>query len=206
GFGLGELVVSAALCYQGLCRAVRLDLLGHVVHREYDVYGTGGDGTLRHAAVLGLARMLRQGEAAVFLDLANSERAVRTGTAQDYTDGLLAVCLGERSQKMIDRRTLDTPTLQLRQTQVGVDGIEVGIGRNHVDVVRLQRSGLHHLTHRHLRVRLQRLHEVALVLGRKMHYHHTRKTRFRGHATEEGAQRFQAAGGCADTDDAEIPG
>src|SRR5262249_1444957 len=48
-------------------------------------------------------------------------------------------------------------------------------------------------------------HEVALVLGRKMQHHHARKTRLRGHATEEGAQRLQAAGRCADTDDAEIP-
>ena len=62
---------------------------------------------------------------------------------------------GERGEEMVDRRTFLPPFLKLGQPQVGVDRVEVGVRRNDVHMIRLEKSRVAYLLDRKPCVRLQ---------------------------------------------------
>lgn len=164
GFRRRQAILGVRFRDRGLSGAVADELFRDVADRQHHVDGAGVDGALRHAAVLGLVRILRDREASTFLDPADSEGPVRAGARQDHADSRFSVRLGQRTQEVIDGRTPGAPALELRQPQVRVDGVQIRIGRDHVDPVALECDGPHHLADRHLRVGLQHLYEVALML------------------------------------------
>ena len=82
---------------------------------------------------------------------------------------LAVVRLGQRAEKVVDRGPLLTPLLQLRQTQMRVNRVQIGVRRNDIDLVRLQRQRLCDLAHGNVNVGLEDFGQVALMLWRKMH-------------------------------------
>ena len=62
-----------------------------------------------------------------------------------------------------------------------VDRAQVAVGRDDVNVVRLQQRVLADLLNGKRDVRLQQLRHVALVVGRKMNHDHKRQAAIGGH-------------------------
>jgi len=84
---------------------IRADPRRHLLHRQHDIDEAGRDGVARHIAVFGLAGVLRERKAAVFLDALESSRTVGTSTGQDHADRPRTVRLGKRMKKDVHWRS-----------------------------------------------------------------------------------------------------
>ena len=167
------------------------DLLRHLGHGEHEVDEAGGDGALGHPVVLGFVGVLHDGEAALLLDLLDAERAVRPRPGKDDADRVPVVGAGEGAEEVVDGGALDAPLLQLGKAEVGVDGVEVLPRRDNVDAVRLQRGLVRHLHDGHLHVRLEKVGEVALMLGREVHHDDEGQPVLLRHVGKERLEGFQ---------------
>ncbi len=79
-----------------------------------------------------------------------------------------------------------------------VNRVQIGVRRNDIDLVRLQRQRLCDLAHGHVNVGLEDFGQVALVLWRKMHDNHVGQAAVIGNTLEKRLQSGQAAGRSAD--------
>jgi hypothetical protein len=86
---------------------------------------------------------------------------------------------------MVDRRPFLPPLFQLGEPQMGIDCVQIRIGRNDVNMVPLESRCVAYLLNRKAHMRLQQLREVALMVGRKMNYHHEREAAVRRYVFEK---------------------
>src|SRR6185503_3329804 len=103
---------------------------------------------LRHSVKLSFVRVLNDNEASFRLDVFQSKRAVGTSTGQNDANRLAVVSAGKGSKKMVDRGTRAPLAFQFRKPQMSIDRAEIGIGRNHVNIVRQKCRGLGYLADR----------------------------------------------------------
>jgi len=73
-----------------------------VTKRPHPVDHAGRDRRARHAAVLGFG-ILRDGQAAAFVDALDADRAVAVEARQHHRDRMRTVRVGERAEEKIDR-------------------------------------------------------------------------------------------------------
>ena len=69
---------------------------------EDEVHAAGGHGAARHR-VVARGLILREGDPALGLDGLQPDRAVGGGAGENHADGTLALILGQRFEKEIDR-------------------------------------------------------------------------------------------------------
>ena len=155
-------------------------------------------------SIAGLVGVLRDDEAALFLDGFQPEAAVGAGSRKDHADGARAVVLRQRVQQEVERQARAVARLGLREVQGAVADGEIGAGRNDIEVVALERHSVGGLPHGHRRVAGQQVHHHAFVGRIEM------LDQDEGHAVA-GRQRVQqlpagveAARRGADPDDDEI--
>ncbi len=176
-------------------------LVGNLRDRQHEIDLGACDRAARHVVVFGIVGRLHERHPALLLDARDADRAVRTGAGQHDAHGLVLMGVGERAEEQIDRHMMPARTDCFGHPQVAVAHREVLVGRDHVDVIGLQRGRLSDLYDRHPGRTLQDLVGDALVLGRQVQDHHEGQPGLLRHVLEERFQRNQSAGRRAQPDD-----
>ena len=167
-----------------------------------DVGGkAGGDGALRHAVVFRAGGFLHHADAASTQDGAQAQRAVGGGARKDDADGALALVFGQRAQEAVDRHTLAAYHFGHRELQQAAQYAHLAIGRDDVDVIRLNPHLVERLEHRHAGAALKDFGQKADMAGVKMGHQHEGHPGVGRAGAKEGLEGFQTAGGGADADD-----
>ena len=130
---------------------MRRERVGNVRHRQHEIDGAGHDRAARHAVIAGFVGILRDDQAALFLDRLQTEAAVGAGAREDHADRALPQFLGQGPQQKIERQTRAVTRLRLREAQVALADGQIGPGRNDIQVVALDRHPVGGLPHRHRR-------------------------------------------------------
>ena len=124
--GLGR--CAGALSAGAARAAVLEDRVRNLRRGKHQIDRAGQDRAARHAVITGLLRILRDHQAALFLDRLQPGAAVGAGSRKDDADGAGAEFLGQRMQQEIERQARAMALLRLRQTQgAGLDR-EIGPG------------------------------------------------------------------------------
>ena len=165
---LGEVRLVVGLSGDGLRNGIRMladadDLASDLIRRQYKVHAPRGDGAVRHPLVLG-RRILRERDAALGLDRFQSESAVRGRARQDHADGLMPPVFRQRAKELIDR-PVNPLTLARQKLQRSECDDHAPIGRDHVDVVRLDRRLVVNFRDGHFRRPRKNLCQRAGVSG-----------------------------------------
>jgi hypothetical protein len=171
--------------------------------RQHQIDHAGGDSGARHAVVLGGVRLLRQGNAAGRLDVADAERAVRSGPGKNHADRARAGRFGKGREERVNWRVLRPVVGTWLEVQPRARDPHLHVRRDHVDAVRLHLQVVGHLDHRHRRVRRQQGRQGAVVLRRQVLHEDDGKAGIRGHPLQQLDERFEAAGRGANADDRE---
>src|SRR5262249_19699997 len=95
---------------------------------------------LRHDAVFGRDRVLRDGDSACPADRCNSVRTVTIGAAQNNTDGVLAIDGGHRPEHNIDGWPRKTNQSRMRQLNPAMCHQQMLVRWSNID--RARRDGL----------------------------------------------------------------
>ena len=182
---------------------IRADPRRHLLHRQHDINKAGRDGVARHIAVFGLAGILRDREAAMFLDALESSRTVGTSPGQNHADRPRTVRLGKRTKKDVHWRSTLFRASEFRDGQVSVEDRQASVRRDDVDVIRLERSCRRDLGHWKRERHLQDFRQLAVVVGRQVQNDHVGHGPVRRHMRKELPQRRDATRGRTQADDHE---
>ncbi len=138
----------------------------HLRDREDMVYQARGDGAAQDAVILSGVCGLGHGHPAVFLDRLEAEGAVGAGAGEDDADRVPVLVGGQRAEEMVDGRAVAAGLngWGLHVQDAALDG-QSGIGRDHVDVVGLDRRLRRDLLHGHAGVLRQQFGQEARVVG-----------------------------------------
>ena len=167
---------------------------------KHEVDVSQPDRGLRHAVKSGRLRILGEGDAAGRLDRRNSQRAIRAITRQHHPNRLVGAIVGQRAKKRIDRHVSGGASAY---PQHAIFYRKIGVGRDDVDVIGLDRRLVGSLAHRELRIAGKNLAEHALVGGVQMLNEDHRDPAILGQRAQQFGECFQAAGRRADADDRE---
>ena len=185
---------AAAPCHQG-----RADIR----RRQHEVCDLARDHALRHAAVLGLQRVLCDDEPAARLDRPRALRPVGAGSREHDGHGAWAVRQRHRLEEKIERHARAMARLRLRHVKQAALHREIGSGRDDVEMVGLDAHAFGGLPHRHLRLAGQQVHHHAGVRGIEvLHQDESHAVRVRQGADKPLAG-VETACGRADSDDDE---
>ena len=163
--GLDVLLTCARLGHGhiGSTHVLMLDILaqhfGHTGRRQHEIDHAAANRRSRHPVVLGAARLLNHGHAAIALDGFQPLGAIGSGTGQNNRHGPLAGTLGQRTEREINRHPQPAWLLGLVQAQHAIGDGQVTVRRNDVNVIRFDRLAIHRLGHRH-----------GGVLGHQIHH------------------------------------
>jgi hypothetical protein len=108
-----------------------------VGQRQHEIDESRADRALGHSGILRLVRLLGDGQPGLLLDRLDSQAAVASGSRQDHADRVAIVRRGQRAEEMVHGGAIAGALLELGQAQMRVDRLEIGAGRDDVDVVRL---------------------------------------------------------------------
>ena len=118
--------------------------------RQHEVHTAGQDSAPRHSVVLG-GVILREGDAALRLDLLQAECAVVRCARQNHPDGLVTLVLRQGLQKLIDR-VMDAAHFQPRpQLDHALRNDHAAVGWNHIHTIGAHCGFVAHLADRQLR-------------------------------------------------------
>ena len=172
--------------------------------RQRGVDDAGIDRVARHLAILRRLRILRERDAVLRLDGAQALRAVGRVSRKHDADRVAAAVRGERAKETIDGQvrpsTVERPR---RERQPAAVDRDVGVGRDDVDVVRLDRGAVLGLADRHRRGLGQRVAQEARVGGIEVLDEDERHPAVGGEVLEELGERLEPPGRGADADDRE---
>jgi hypothetical protein len=175
--------------------------LRHVAYRQHEIHRAGADGVARHVVVFRVLGCLGQRDAAVLLDAADADRAVRTRAREHDGYGVRPAFDGQRAEQEVDGEDAAALVRRHREVEHAVVHRQLPIGRNDVHVVALDGGGGGDLFHRHARHPGQHLGEARLVPRGQMHHHDEGHPGARRHVPKERQQRVEPAGRSADGDD-----
>ncbi len=134
-----------------------------------------------HGVVLGLVRVLGDGQAAALLDALDADGPVAVRAREHDGRRVGAVGVGQRAEEQVHRHALAALRFEGGQAQVAVDHEQVLGRRDDVHVVGLQTLGVLRRAHGHGGRLLEQLGQGARVLGRKVQDDHV------GHAAVGGS-------------------
>ena len=178
--------------------------LRHPMWRQHQIDHAGIDGALGHPGIRRGCRILRDDDAALGFDEAQTRRAVRPGARKNDADRPFLLVLRERTEKDIDRAPLRARLARLARTEQVALELQGLIGRDDVDVVRLDRDLALHLDHRHLGMPAEQLGQVALARRIQVRDHDERHAGVARHGIEQLFQRVQPACRRANADDGKV--
>ena len=172
---------------------------GDLPDRQDEVGEAGRNGAARHRAVFGLFRVLHQNDAAGLLHCLDADRAVRSGAGED--DGeIVAPLRRERAEEQIDRRPVPTRFVEFGDRQMLVGDQKLPVGRNDVDMPRLEADAAGDLGDRHPGARREDARQFALVRWIEVDDDDESGLYVVGQVFKEGLQGANAAGRGADAD------
>ena len=157
---------------------------------------------LGHSGVLRRVLVLDERDAALCLDRAEAERAVRTGPRQHHTDGETLLFLCERAEEVVDRPVVVDLGARRERQDAAADR-HVGVRGDHVDVVRLYGQTVGDREDGHRCGSGQDIGQPALVRGVQVLDQHEGHAGISGKLFQKLAEGFKTAGGGADADDGE---
>ena len=130
---------------------------------EHEIHTAGGHRTLRHAIDF-RALILSEGDAARRLDLLKAQGAVRRCAREHHADRLVAAVGRQRAEKLVDPAVEGTALLR-QQHQFPLRDDHIPAGRDHINLIGLDRRLLTDLMDLHLRGPGQQLCKNAFVSG-----------------------------------------
>ncbi|HVJ30768.1 MAG TPA: hypothetical protein VNA66_10705 [Gammaproteobacteria bacterium] len=199
---LGELGFAVHAVIQAerqsrISAAVACDRRGHLAQRQRKVDDARLDRTARHAAELGLGRILDDRETAFVPDLGEAERSVGTGARQHDTDAARATRRGNGAEDAVDVSALRA-VRRRNEPHVRVDEADFGRRRHEDDRVRLEQSIAGGLANRQRQIRLEQFDEAPIVARRAMHDDDERRAGAGVERAEQRSQSRERAGRSAD--------
>jgi hypothetical protein len=202
------------MCVIALQRFLRIEVLVRVrrvyvslkygvdfLRRQHLIGVPGLDQALRHSREPGIFRILRDADAAGRLDGLTTRGAVGAGTREDDGDRFFPLLRRERPEEVVDRPAMPALLHRFAEMQLAFGQGQRVPGRDDVDAIDLDRDAIGDFLHRQPRVPRQNGVEHAGVVGRQMHDDHEGHAAIGRHIREEGFERLDAAGGCANTHD-----
>lgn len=161
------------------------------------------DGAARHAVERGSGWRLHEHCAGLLLDRTQPQRAVRAHAGQDHADAVLLLVGRQGTEEVVDGQVQAARRRRFEQVQDAMEDRQVAVGRDDIDVIRLDGHPVLDSHHRHRGDALQQLRQGALVGGVEMLDDDEGQTAGRWHLPEKQLQRLQSAGGSADADNRE---
>ena len=149
--------------------------------------------------MLAVLERLRDGQAAVFIDVRQTAGTVVACARQHDGHRALAVHLSQAAEKQIDHSGRPH-TAGLRRLHAAVVGDEVGSRCNHINMTGFQPCALRDLRDHHLSRALQNFSGAAFVIGRQVQHHHNGQRRCAPECFEQHQQRRQRTRRAADAD------
>jgi len=132
-------------------------------HRQYEVDGAGRDRAARHTVKGGLLRILGDDEPAFFADRLEPDAAVGAGPRQDDANRALAIGICQRTQEKIEGHPRAVRHLRLRKPQHAVAHRKIGLWRDDIHTVALDRHAIGGLRHLHCCVSTEQIDHHALM-------------------------------------------
>ena len=179
-------------------------LARHLRHRQHEVDRRGGDRAARHAVEVGLVGHLREGQAALLLDVRNARRAVGARARQHDADGARAMRLRQRAEEQVDGHVAAARAIGIGDVQRVVVHRQQLARRDHIDVIALDSHRPADMPHRQRRHVLQQRRHIAAVLGRQMQHDDEGHAAVGRQVLEELQQGLEPAGRCADAHHGEV--
>ena len=134
---------------------------GNLRYREHEVHGPRHDRAPRHAVILGLVRILRDDEPALFLDRLQSEAAVAAGSRENDADRAVAQLFRQRAQEEVERQARAVTLPRFREAEGTALDREIGTRRNEIDMLALERHPVCCLLYLHRRMAGQQIDHHA---------------------------------------------
>jgi hypothetical protein len=106
---------------------------------------------------------------------------------------------GQSAKEVVDRRAFLPPRFQLGQSQMSVNGVKVGVGRNDVNMIPFNECGTANLLDWESGVRLQQFRQVALMIGREVYHDHECQIAIGWYVFQKYLKRRQSAGRGSDS-------
>ena len=142
--------------------------LCEITRRQNKIRNAHSDGAARHRGIFRFAWILDENDAAGFLHRAHTQRAVRSGAAED--DGkAVAELFGKRPEEQIDGRAVAARLVEFARRNFVIDHLQLPIRRNDIDVVGFEMLACGDFDDRHAGARSDDVNEFAAVLGIEMH-------------------------------------
>jgi len=136
---------------------------GQFLRRGDYVGQTGINGAVRHTGELCRGWGLDKHDTGLFLEGAQPQRAVRPHAGKDHTDSVFLLVVGQRAKKMINRQAQAAGFDLFFQVQHTMQQGQIPVGRDNIDMLRLDPHPVRNLDNRHGRVALEQLHHHILV-------------------------------------------
>jgi hypothetical protein len=193
-FAVGVIRLAAA-------QRVSDDHLGHGLRGQHVIGDTGIARGLRHAVELGGLDVLHHDQAAGLVHRPDAARAVRAATRQHDCDRMGAAVLGERAEEDIDRQGHLLLAPAFAQEQLAARDDHLLLGRDQINVVRLDGHPVLAEMDRQRRTAGQDLVHQTLEVGREVLNDHERHAGVDRHVLEEPLERLEAPSRRADADD-----
>ena len=112
----------------------------------------------------------------------------------------VAMLFSQRAEEQVDRRPSPARLVKFRDGDLVVGDVQPAVGRDDIDVIRLQRHRILDLQHGHIGARGQNAGHLAAHIRIEMHDDDEGRAGFFGQRSEQMLQRADAAGRGADAD------
>ena len=177
------------------------DFSRQFLRRCHDVRQSGVNRAARHGIEFGRRRFLHQHDARLFLDGAQTHRAVRAHAGKNHADAVLLLILRQRAEEKINRQPHPARRGRLEQVQDSVQDGHVLVRRNHINAFRPHRGAVLDLDHLHPRDTLEQFDHDAFTRRVEVLNNNERHAAARRHPPQKLIQGFESTGGGTDADD-----
>lgn len=168
------------------------ELRAHLLDRNCEIDEAGRDGAVRHVAMARSKSIggLRDGQPATLFHRFGTERAVEVEARKDDRRGALALVLGERAEKDVNRLALTMSDIGFADLKPAVGNPQDGVGRQHENAIWLHFRAVNGHLHRQSGVAPDDLVEHAFALGIEVGYDNNANSGFGRHAFEKALKRL----------------
>ena len=170
---------------------------GHVIDQA------GVDGAAGHSVILGRGRVLHHGHPQVLLDGLQTQGAVAAHAGQQNADGLFLLVGRQVPEEEVDGHPQAPGRGRFQYLELSVQDGQVGVGRNHVDVIGLDLDAIRCLDDLHLGVPAEKFRHHALVGRLQVGHQDERQPGVRGQVGEELPEGLQSTRRAAHAHDVE---
>ena len=204
--GIASARLLARQRQEAAAKQVTDDLFRHLVGKIDEVHRVGGNRALRHHVELGRIGMLGQGQATGLLDGLHAARTVAAHAGQNHAHGQFAQLGRQAFEESIDGQAVSAQLQRLAEHKVSLRQAQVRIGRNHIDMVRLQFGALRDFRDGNAGGALQQFRQHGFLRGIEVLDHHIGDAALRRYIRQESDNRVETTGRRADGHHGKIDG